>query len=345
MRVLGWVSVLVVVLVAASALRATALSPYPPGSVGYDISFPQCGQTFPAQPYAFGIVGATGGRAFTHNPCLRAQYNWAMASGRPPSLYINTKYPSGTTLAERDTGPAGACASADTRCQAYNYGYKTAQHAVAYAKTQGVTDVSMWWLDVETENTWSADKPMNAVVLEAAVDYLKTQNVSIGIYSTAYQWAIIAGTYAPRLPLWVAGGRDAAHAQELCATGAFGGGEVQLVQYVAVPFSKDLVCGATTAPTATATATATAETMHALTGGSIPAEGGFGLAVFRGGPVDDLVTSTGCPVPTMVLYFTANGSFVTFIPGSSVAAVNASFLLAFPGGSLPAKTAFLGKCA
>ncbi len=354
MRGIVAVGVLVVVLALATVSTATALSPYPPGSVGYDISFPQCGGATPAQPYAFGLVGVTGGRAFTQNPCLRAQYAWASASGRPPSLYINTKYPSGTTIGERDTGPAGTCASTDTRCQAYNYGYKTAQHAVAYAKTQGAVDVATWWLDVETENTWSADKAMNAVVLQAAIDYLKTQNVAIGIYSTAYQWSIIAGTYAPGLPVWVAGGRDAAHAQELCRTGTFGGGEVQLVQYVSSPFSKDVVCGGSPAPTATAGATGTAtptatpggtSTTQALTGGTVPRAGGFGLAVFRGGPVDELVTSTECPLSTMVLYFTVNGSFVTFIPGSSVGAVNASFLLAFPGGSLPPSTGFLGKCA
>ncbi|MEZ4552829.1 MAG: hypothetical protein R3B59_02890 [Dehalococcoidia bacterium] len=331
--------------------------------MGYDISFPQCGGALPAQPYAFGIVGATGGRAFTHNPCLRAQYNWAAASGRPPSVYINTKFPSGTTIGQRDTGPAGTCAATDTRCQAYNYGYKTAQDAVAYAKTQGVLDVATWWLDVETENTWSDDKAMNAVVLEAAIDYLKTMSASIGIYSTTYQWSTIAGTYSPGLPVWVAGATDVTHAHQLCATGSFGGGEVQLVQYPAPPFSKNLVCGAAPSPTATptpastATATTTAaatpgatatatetSTVQALTGGTVPADGGFGLAVYRGGAVDDLVTSTGCPVETMVLYFTVNGSFVTFIPGTSVAAVNASFLLTFPGGSLPERTGFLGKC-
>ena len=163
--------------------------------------------------------------------------------------------------------------------------------------------------------------------------------------------------------MWVAGATDVTHAHQLCATGSFGGGEVQLVQYPAPPFSKNLVCGAAPSPTATptpastATATTTAaatpgatatatetSTVQALTGGTVPADGGFGLAVYRGGAVDDLVTSTGCPVETMVLYFTVNGSFVTFIPGTSVAAVNASFLLTFPGGSLPERTGFLGKC-
>ena len=65
------------------------------------------------------------------------------------SVYINTKYPAGTTIGQRDTGPAGRCIATDTRCQAYNYGYKTAQDAVAYAKTQGVVAPATWWLDVE----------------------------------------------------------------------------------------------------------------------------------------------------------------------------------------------------
>lgn len=329
---------------AAFALSASALSPYPPGSIGHDVSFPQCGGALPAQPYAFGIVGVTGGRAFTHNPCFRAQYNWAAASGRPPSLYINTKYPSGTTIGQRDTGPAGTCVATDVRCQAYNYGYKTAQDAVGYAQTQGAVDVATWWLDVETENTWSEDKAMNAVVIGAAIDYLKTQNLTVGLYSTAYQWSLIAGTYSPGLPNWVGGGADLAHAQQLCTTGAFGGGEVELVQYAGTPFARDYVCGTAPGSTPTATATQTSTAAQALTGGSIPPEGGYGLAVYRGGPIDDLVVSTGCPVSSMVLYFTVNGGFVPFIPGSSVSAANASFLIAFPGGALPPKTAFLGKC-
>lgn len=339
MRVIASVAVLAVALVLAGS-STEGLSPYPAGSSGYDVSFPQCGMTLPSQP-AFGIVGVTGGRAFTHNPCLRAQYQWASSSGKPPSVYINTKYPSGTTIGQRDTGPAGACAGTDTRCQAYNYGYKTAQDAVAYAKTQGVFDVAMWWLDVETENTWSEDKAMNAVVLGAAIDYLKTLNVSIGIYSTAYQWGIIAGTYAPGYPVWVGGGSDLAHAQRLCSTGAFGGGDVQLVQYVATPFSKDLVCGTPAGPAAPVPQS----NVEILTGGTIPANGGYGLSVYRGGAVDHLITASRCPVETMVAYFTVHGNFVPFIPGTTVVAANAPFITAFPGGRLPENTAFLAKCA
>jgi hypothetical protein len=322
------------------ASSASSLSLYPPGAVGHDISFPQCGATLPAAgSYDFGVVGVTGGFAFTHNPCLRAQYTWASASGRAPSVYINTKYPAGTTIGQRDTGPAGTCAPTNTRCQAYNYGYKTAQDAVAYAKTQGVVAPATWWLDVETENTWSENKTMNAVVLEAAIDYLESEQLTIGIYSTAHQWQQIAGEFAPGLPNWVAGASDLEDAKALCATGAFGGGTTEMVQYPGTTLSHDYVC--------------TAEDIESpppssgsdlITGGTIPLEGGFGLAVFKGGTADQLVQATACPVDTAVFYFTVDGAFVLFIPGTEVTSVNAPFLEAFANGNLAANTAFLGKC-
>ena len=330
------------------ASTASSLSVYPPATVGHDMSFPQCGATMPATgTYAFGIVGVTGGFAFTHNPCLKAQYTWAAASGKPPSVYVNTKYPAGVTIGERDNGPAGTCVTTDKHCQAYNYGYKTAQDAMTYAKTQGVLQVATWWLDVETESTWSDDKALNAVVIQAAIDYLKSQQAPVGIYSTAHQWGQIAGTLSLGLPNWVGGGSDLEGAKALCATGAFAGGEVQLVQYPGTGRGNDYVCSAadaTAKPSPTPTATPPATGAALLTAGSIPAAGGFGLAVFRGGTADQLVQATACPLNSAVFYFTSDGAFVLFIPGTGVTSVNAAFLEVYPGGTLPANTAFLGKC-
>jgi hypothetical protein len=263
------------------------------------------------------------------------------------------KYPSGATIGERDTGPAGTCAKTDARCQSFKYGYKTAKDAVDYAKTQGVTTPLTWWLDIETESTWSDDKAMNAVVISAAIDYLESKQLPIGIYSTAYQWSLIAGDYRPGLPLWLGGGADLNDARKLCFTGAFGGGEVQLVQYTGATYAHDYACTAadlagtpTSTATATATpaATATATKEAALTGGSIPLDGGFGLAVFNGNTAGELVAASGCPPETAVFYFTVDGAFVTYIPGTEVESVNAGFLAAFPDGAIPAGTAFLGKC-
>ena len=39
--------------------------------VGYDVSYPQCGKELPVSA-AFGIVGVTGGRVYSPNPCLGA---------------------------------------------------------------------------------------------------------------------------------------------------------------------------------------------------------------------------------------------------------------------------------
>src|SRR5260370_36921525 len=75
------------VVAAMSALAAT--DPYPTGLTGYDVSYPQCGGT--AAAGSFGIVGVNGGRPFTNNSCLGAEYAAAPKS-TAPSLYINTGY-------------------------------------------------------------------------------------------------------------------------------------------------------------------------------------------------------------------------------------------------------------
>jgi hypothetical protein len=46
----------------------------------------------------------------------------------------------------------------------------------------------------------------------------------------------------------------------------------------------------------------------------------------------------------MALWATSGGNFVTYIPGTTIGAVNAAFLALFPGGTVPAGTAFIGKC-
>ncbi len=226
------------------AFTGTALAAdlFPPGTTGYDLSFPECDIARPPLPFSFAIVGATGGKAFNHNPCLSSEYTWALLSGRQPALYMNLKSPVGTSADQALTGPRGTCQPNDQACLAYNFGYKAAQDALAYATSQRVT-ASSWWLDIETMSSWSTDTSMNAIVIGAAIDYLKAQGATVGIYSTPSQWAEIAGNYTPGLPVWVTTAPSAALAPTFCPRG-FAGGQVQLVQYIVGQYDGNYACTA-----------------------------------------------------------------------------------------------------
>lgn len=100
--------------------------------------------------------------------------------------------------------------------------------------------------------------------------------------------------------------------------------------------STSVVIGATTGGSTGGTGTGT------ISSGSIPAAGGFGLVVY-GGPIASLVTASGCPAGTAAFWATVNGNFVTYVPGTTITAVNADFMAAFPNG-IPAGTPLIGKC-
>jgi hypothetical protein len=215
---------------------------FPSGASGFSISWPQCGQAFPAVPYQVAVVGVTGGRAFYQNPCLADQFAWAQAASVPPALYMNLNAPAGRTAARGLIGPAGGPCPENQACQAFNYGYNSALHALAYARSQGAT-AALWWLDIETGNTWSEDRALNARIIQGAIDGLRTQGVAVGIYSTAPQWNEIAGGFSPKVPVWVAGASGRAEAPTFCTpTAAFGGGAPALVQYPGGPFSGEYAC-------------------------------------------------------------------------------------------------------
>ncbi len=133
----------------------------------------------------FGIVGVNNGLANTTNPCLGTQLTWAGTSkggtGQPlVALYVNTANPGaagswwpssntygGTTVAN----PYGECTghSYGAACS-YMYGY-----AKAYddATIRGLRNPAsyMWWLDVETGNSWSRKTLANRADLEGMAAY------------------------------------------------------------------------------------------------------------------------------------------------------------------------------
>jgi hypothetical protein len=234
--------------------HAAAFGIYPAGTSGMDISYPACNDDLPASPTSFAIIGVSGGRAFYQNPCLIKEFAWAQTASVAPSFFINLNAPGGSVAFKGNTGPRGNCAQTDTLCIAYNFGYNDARLAYADAQSQE-TAATMWWLDVEEENTWSDDKNANAQVVQGAIDFLRSQNRTIGVYSTGKQWGELLGAYSPGLPNWIGGAPDSDTAPSYCdPSQAFGGGTVWLVQYPSGNYDADYACGA--APVSPSTPTA-----------------------------------------------------------------------------------------
>jgi hypothetical protein len=218
------------------------LDPYVPGTLGYDVSFPQCGGSLPSGGM-FAVVGVNDGRAFTTNPCFAAEAAWA---GPLLSIYMNINGPP-PGAAPGLSGPAGQCQGNDTGCMAYNYGYNAAVFAFQSASAAGAS-AGIWWLDVETANTWDTNQFNNSRTIQGALDALTQAGVVAGIYSTGHQFGLIAGAYAPGTPVWVATGAGQQTAVEYCSPAhAFGGGTPWLTQFgtPGVPFDQDYACTGT----------------------------------------------------------------------------------------------------
>jgi hypothetical protein len=253
--------VLALVLMLAGAPAALAAGGY--SGSGNDISWPQCGGQFPSGG-SFGIVGVTGGRAFTQNACLAAELQWAGGTGNA-SVYMNLNYAAGSSASNGASGPYGSgkhCRSGSA-CYAENYGWNAAKYALAYAGANGV-GASTWWLDIETANTWNRSRTLNQAVIQGALDCLlgagpagntcangePTDVASVGIYSTPSQWSSITGGWVPHdsagtvvTANWVAGA-SAGNPSQLCGSPLYSGGSVWLTQYVANGFDQDYACGA-----------------------------------------------------------------------------------------------------
>jgi hypothetical protein len=234
-------------------------SPDPAAALGNDISWPQCGAGLPAGQ-AFAIVGVNGGRPDNANPCFAEQLAWAASSAggtsQPPvALYVNTANPAGagwwpvsTTVAGVDVpNPYGICDGSASAACAYVHGYAMAYDDV---NSSGISEPAkrLWWLDVETGNAWSWDTVANAADLEGMTAYLQGIGAEVGIYSTSYQFGIIAGQPGPGsrlngLKSWVAGATSTDSAAEFCSASPLTAGSVvALTQFTAGDFDYNYSC-------------------------------------------------------------------------------------------------------
>ena len=238
--------------------------------VGYDVSYPQCGDPLPGAR-AFGIVGVNGGLSTKANPCLSTQLSWAWRSngsvtGQPRAqLYLNTANPGEvrdqvTTWPTSGTTPYGPCDGSNSTACSWEYGWERASNSVLSIFTPAARSASVdgrpasytWWLDVETTNTWqrgSSDAlARNRATLEGMTAYLLARGGRVGFYSTNQQWAQIVGTVPSGSnltgrPSWLAGSSSLSDARNDCRNPVLSpGGRVTLTQYIVNGFDRNNAC-------------------------------------------------------------------------------------------------------
>lgn len=222
---------------------------------GYDISYPQCGGAYPANPL-FGIVGVNDGIVLSVNPCLASEIAWA--GGAAGQLYANTGNPGPLVSSHWPLGQTSPryCdrANPDTADCAFDYGFNAAQQsyqtaAAAYAQL-GLTSsptTTRWWLDVETSNSWRSDTTLNVAALQGEVAYLRDMVgiTQIGFYSTQQQWdTITGGTLVFNAnPSWLAGALSLKGARDRCTRASFTGSTVIVyTQYPYQGFDANYAC-------------------------------------------------------------------------------------------------------
>lgn len=221
---------------------------------GYDISYPQCGGSYPSNP-AFAIVGVNGGRVDRTNPCLASQITWGGGVGA--QLYANTGNPGPALSSYWPLGQTSPrfCdpANPDTADCAFDYGYNAARLSyetavAAYAQLDLAASpaATRWWLDVETSNSWRDDVSLNVAALQGEVAYLLDVAgvAQLGFYSTQQQWdQITGGTLVFNAhPSWLAGALSLKGARDRCARVAFTGGTIVYTQYPYQGFDANFAC-------------------------------------------------------------------------------------------------------
>jgi hypothetical protein len=252
--ILSLVAGLGLAFIFGTAVAAPASPPQLPAQTGADVSYPQCGDTLPSG-MAFGIVGVNGGLASNFNACLTTEVMWAEGSQgvtiQPKlALYANTGNPGDISPRTADwptssnplIDPYGNCTGADDEACSWQYGYNRAY-------TDAATDsASMWWLDIETINSWSALPANNRADLEGMVYAFTVAGSRVGVYSLPAWWSQILGSVPPSSRLyslveWRPGASTPSEARANCHLASFTpAGLVIMTQYTQDNEDYDLSC-------------------------------------------------------------------------------------------------------
>jgi hypothetical protein len=244
-----------------------------PNNVGIDVSYPQCSSvggtghvTYPSG-IPFAVVGVTGGNASSLNSCFQSEYTDALdlsgtAAEPVDSVYLNTGDPAlaatwwpssneteglhGSAVIDVEN-PKGTCDHKAGSACAYVYGYSMAEADLYTVHQEFSTLPTTWWLDVETTNTWQTDTSANSASIRGMMDYLQSQGITAGFYSTSLQWGQIAGTTSATSslaghPSWLAGGSASGAAADCDGSPLTPGGSIWMVQYLNGDLDNDYAC-------------------------------------------------------------------------------------------------------
>lgn len=150
---------------------------------------------------------------------MASQLSWASAaktgSNQPKvQLYVNTANPAEDSAyswaswpkTSTPENPYGNCSGERTNNEAcsWQYGWnrsaETERYFMEQAQVAGIsTDTSkyVWWLDVETMNSWQSSNNdaliRNTAAIEGFAAYYQSKYAKVGLYSTGYQWGVITG--------------------------------------------------------------------------------------------------------------------------------------------------------
>ena len=126
----------------------TGANPYPAGTTGYDLSWPQCTSRTSVQtkvlpgapPYA--IVGVNNGTIGTLNSCFAAEAAWA--GGTFPSTSSCSRRRAGNPSFTSRQGRA-SCAAVSSECEGYDWGYNYAEADIAFVRAKDGTPKPGGW--------------------------------------------------------------------------------------------------------------------------------------------------------------------------------------------------------
>jgi hypothetical protein len=202
-RVLFYLVITIFVASLGFSIPAQALASQSPSTIP-DVSWPNCKENL-SNDQATGIVGVGGGLDFHANACLYQESRLFSTY----ALYLNTGYP-GTS-----------------------YGYNAARYFIRYASANSVHSYR-WWLDVETDNSWTNNIFQNRANLIGMYDAIKqfVPLSRVGFYSYPGQWNEITGNWRNGTDVWSATGTSSLQtAMSGCQHSSFTLGPTLLTQY------------------------------------------------------------------------------------------------------------------